>query len=129
MERHAENAAFLANALAGHPKVGRTLYPFREDHPQHRIARQQMRNGGGMISFTLKGGPEAAIRVAEATRIFSLAESLGGVESLIEVPAVMTHMSTAGSKIAVDPALVRLSVGLENRDDLLGDLENALVQA
>ena len=129
MERHAENAAYLANALASHPKVGRTLYPFQEDHPQHRIARQQMRNGGGMISFTLKGGHDAAIRVAEATKVFSLAESLGGVESLIEVPAAMTHLSTADSKIAVDPALVRLSVGLENREDLLRDLEHALAQA
>ena len=82
-----------------------------------------------MISFTVKGGREAAIRVAEATKIFSLAESLGGVESLIEVPAAMTHLSTADSKIAVDPGLVRLSVGLENREDLLGDLENALARA
>jgi len=129
MDRHAENAAYLAHALARHPKVDRTLYPFHETHPQHRVARQQMRNGGGMISFTLNGDREAAIRVAEATKIFSLAESLGGVESLIEVPAAMTHLSTADSRIAVDPGLVRLSVGLENREDLWGDLQNALARA
>ena len=129
MDRHAENAAYLANALARHPKVDRTLYPFHATHPQHGIARRQMRNGGGMISFTLHGGREAAIRVAEATKVFSLAESLGGVESLIEVPAAMTHLSTADSKIAVDAGLVRLSVGLENREDLWGDLANALARA
>ncbi len=129
MERHAQNAASLAEALESHPKIERMLYPFRDSHPQHRIARQQMRSGGGMISFTLRGGKDAAIRVAEATRLFSLAESLGGVESLIEVPAAMTHLSTADSQFAIDPGLVRLSVGLENVDDLRADLETALAQA
>jgi cystathionine beta-lyase/cystathionine gamma-synthase len=85
-----------------------------------------MKNGGGMISFIMKGGKETAIGVAEYTRIFTLAESLGGVESLIEVPAAMTHLSTAGSQIAVDPGLVRLSVGIEHVDDLLADLHQAL---
>lgn len=88
-----------------------------------------MRNGGGMVSFTPKGGTEAAVHVAEALTIFSLAESLGGVESLVEVPAAMTHASTADSQIAVDSGLVRLSVGLENKQDLWQDLENALQQA
>jgi cystathionine gamma-synthase len=85
-----------------------------------------MKNGGGMISFLVKGGKEAAIKVVESTKIFTLAESLGGVESLIEVPAAMTHLSVAGSQLDVDPALVRLSVGIENNDDLIEDLQLAL---
>lgn len=129
MDRHGENAAFLADQLAQHEKVERVLYPFQEQHPQHAVARAQMRNGGGMVSFTPKGGTEAAVHVAEALTIFSLAESLGGVESLVEVPAAMTHASTADSQIAVDSGLVRLSVGLENKQDLWQDLENALQQA
>jgi len=128
MDRHAENAAQLAGFLARHPKVSRVIYPFHETHPQVKVARQQMRNGGGMISFTLQGGAQAAIRVAEATKIFVLAESLGGVESLIEVPAAMTHLSVAGSQLAVDPGLVRLSVGIESVEDLLEDIEQALAQ-
>ena len=88
-----------------------------------------MKNGGGMISFIVKGGKEAAIRVAEGTTIFALAESLGGVESLIEVPAAMTHLSVAGSQLEVDPALVRLSVGIENKDDLIEDIRQALDKA
>ena len=88
-----------------------------------------MKNGGGMISFIMKGGREAAIKVAEGTKIFTLAESLGGVESLIEVPAAMTHLSVAGSQLDVDPALVRLSVGIENKDDLIEDIKHALEQA
>ncbi len=102
------------------------MYPFHPSHPQYKIATQQMKNGGGMISFIMKGGREAAVKVAESTKIFTLAESLGGVESLIEVPAAMTHLSTAGSQIAVDPGLVRLSVGIEHVDDLLADLQQAL---
>jgi cystathionine gamma-synthase len=129
MDRHAENAARLAGFLAEHPKVARLYYPFHETHPQVRVARQQMRNGGGMISFTLRGGAAAAIAVAEATKIFALAESLGGVESLIEVPAAMTHLSVAGSQLEVDPGLVRLSVGLESVEDLLADIEQALARA
>ncbi|HVF25615.1 MAG TPA: cystathionine gamma-synthase [Anaerolineales bacterium] len=129
MDRHAENAAAIVEFLEKHPKVESLIYPFRESHPQHKIARQQMKNGGGMISFIMKGGPEAAIRVAEATKIFTLAESLGGVESLIEVPAAMTHLSVAGSQLDVDPSLVRLSVGIENKDDLIEDIKQALEQA
>ena len=126
MERHAQNAAALVELLSGHPKVGHVMYPFHPSHPQYKIAMQQMKNGGGMISFIMKGGRDAAVKVAESTKLFTLAESLGGVESLIEVPAAMTHLSTAGSQIAVDPGLVRLSVGIEHMDDLLADLQQAL---
>ncbi len=129
MDRHAENAACLVELLDGHAKVKQVMYPFSAGHPQLGVAKKQMRSGGGMISFTLKGGRDAAVRLAEATKIFTLAESLGGVESLIEVPAAMTHLSTAGSQIAVDPGLIRLSVGLENKDDLRRDLEQALEKA
>ena len=126
MDRHGKNAEQLAEMLATHPKVARLLYPFHASHPQHGIARRQMRNGGGMISFVLSGGREAAVRLAEATKLFGLAESLGGVESLIEVPASMTHLSTADSPLAVDPGLIRLSVGIEDFHDLAEDLGQAL---
>jgi cystathionine beta-lyase/cystathionine gamma-synthase len=129
MERHAENAASLADYLAGHSKISRIFYPFHSSHPQVNIAKQQMKNGGGMISIIMKGGHDAAVRFAEATKLFTLAESLGGVESLIEVPAAMTHLSTVGSQLAVDPGLVRLSVGIEHKDDLLADIEQALNKA
>lgn len=129
MERHAENATALAEALGKHPKVTQVMYPFHAAHPQEKVARKQMRNGGGMVSFIVKGGAAAAVRAAEATRIFALAESLGGVESLIEVPAAMTHLSTADSELAVDPGLIRLSVGIENMADLLEDLDQALEKA
>ncbi len=129
MERHAENAAALADFLAGHPAVDRLMYPFHSSHPHNALARQQMKNGGGMISLVLKGGRQAALRTAQATRLFTLAESLGGVESLIEVPAAMTHLSTAGSQMEVDPGLIRLSVGIEHKDDLLEDLKQALARA
>lgn len=126
MERHAANAQAVAQFLSGHPAVAECLYPFLETHPGAQVARRQMRNGGGMVSFLLKDGGEAARRAAEATRVFTLAESLGGVESLIEVPAAMTHASTAGSPLSVDPGLVRLSVGLEHVEDLVEDLRAAL---
>ena len=129
MDRHAANAERIAAYLRWHAKVGRLIYPFDGTHPQVQTAKRQMRNGGGMISFILKGGRDAAVRTAEATRIFTLAESLGGVESLIEVPAAMTHLSTQGSPLEVDPGLVRLSVGIENADDLLADLDQALDKA
>ena len=129
MDRHAENAAALVEFLSGHPKVERLLYPFHPSHPQYKVAKQQMKNGGGMISFIMKDGRDAAVKVAEGTKIFTLAESLGGVESLIEVPAAMTHLSTSGSQIAVDPGLVRLSVGVEHGDDLLADIQGALEKA
>lgn len=126
MIKHSENATEIANHLAEHPKIACVLYPFHPSHPQAGLARRQMRYGGGMISFILKGGEVEARRVVESTHLFTLAESLGGVESLIEVPAVMTHASTANSQLAVDPGLVRLSVGVENVIDLLEDLGKAL---
>ena len=129
MDRHAENAAFLVEFLSGHPKISRVMYPFHTSHPQVRIAKKQMRNGGGMISFIMRGGHAAAVKVAESTKLIALAESLGGVESLIEVPASMTHLSTAGSQLAVDPGLVRLSVGIENKEDLFADIQQALEKA
>ena len=129
MERHYENAAAIVEFLANHPKVEKVIYPFHASHPQEKIAKHQMKNGGGMVSFIVKGGKEAAIRVVEATEIFVLAESLGGVESLIEVPAAMTHLSVVGSQLEVDPALIRLSVGIENKDDLIEDIKQALEKA
>jgi cystathionine beta-lyase/cystathionine gamma-synthase len=107
--------------------VSKVYYPFHGS--QRELAGKQMRNGGGMVSFELEGGATAARKVAEATRIFTLAESLGGVESLIEVPAAMTHLSTAGSPLEVGPGLVRLSVGVEHVDDLIADLEQALIKS
>jgi cystathionine gamma-synthase len=126
MDRHSENATRVSEFLASHPKVKQVHYPFHVDHPGAELARQQMRSGGGMVSFTLKEGAVEAIRVAESTRLFSLAESLGGVESLIEVPTAMTHASTVSSPLAITPDLIRLSVGLENVEDLLADLAQAL---
>jgi cystathionine beta-lyase/cystathionine gamma-synthase len=129
MDRHFENAMAIVQFLEKHPKVEKLIYPFHESHPQYKIAKHQMKNGGGMISFLIKGGRESAVRVVEATEVFTLAESLGGVESLIEVPAAMTHLSVAGSQLNVDPSLVRLSVGIENKDDLIEDLRQALDKA
>lgn len=126
MERHSRNALELAQRLESCPQIARVLYPGLPSHPQHELARRQMTGFGGMISIILKGGKEAAERMAAATRIFALAESLGGVESLIEVPASMTHLSVANSPLAVDPGLVRLSVGIENVTDLKSDLLQAL---
>jgi len=126
MQRHSENAARVADFLAAHPKVSQVLYPFHPSHPQVELAQRQMLLGGGMVSFTLKASADEALRVAESTHLFALAESLGGVESLIEVPAAMTHISTANSPLAISPRLLRLSVGLENADDLLSDLSDAL---
>lgn len=129
MDRHFENAMAILEFLEKHPKVEKLFYPFHPSHPQYKIAKHQMRNGGGMIAFIAKGGRDAAIRVAESTKIFTLAESLGGVESLIEVPAAMTHLSVAGSQLEVDPGLVRLSVGIENKADLVQDIKQALEKA
>lgn len=126
MDRHAENAEKIADFLHDHPKIDKIFYPFHASHHDHECAQRQMRNGGGIVSFILSSGAEAARNVVEGTKIFALAESLGGVESLIEVPAQMTHLSVADSELAVDPALVRLSVGLEHVDDLIADLEAAL---
>ncbi|MEW5941646.1 MAG: cystathionine gamma-synthase [Chloroflexota bacterium] len=129
MERHAANAERIVEFLGRQKKVKRLIYPFRADHPQSQVAKRQMKNGGGMISFILEGGREAAVKFAESTKLFTLAESLGGVESLIEVPAAMTHLSTQGSPLEVDPGLVRLSVGIENAEDLIADLEQAFQKA
>lgn len=126
MERHSANAQQIAQFLADHPAVKRVLYPGLEDHPGHRVAQKQMRLYGGMISFLPVGDAAAAKRLVERTKIFALAESLGGVESLIELPAQMTHASVAGSPLQVDPTLIRLSVGLEHVDDLIADLQQAL---
>ena len=128
MERHAQNATAVVEFLAGHAKVSKVYYPFHISHAQNGLAKKQMRNGGGMVSFELKSGEAVARKVVESTRIFALAESLGGVESLIELPAAMTHLSTAKSPIAVDPGLVRLSVGVEHVEDLIADLEQALTK-
>jgi cystathionine gamma-synthase len=126
MDRHCENAQAVAEMLAAHPAVAQVLYPGLPDDPGHEIAARQMRAFGGMVSFLAAGGEDAALRMASRTELFTLAESLGGVESLIEHPARMTHASAADSPLAVDPALVRLSVGIETVADLLADLERAL---
>jgi cystathionine gamma-synthase len=126
MERHCTNAGRVAEALADHPRVERVFYPGLPDHPGHRTARAQMRRFGGMVSFTVRGGEAHAVAVAGATSLFALAESLGAVESLIEHPHRMTHASVADTSQAVDPALLRLSVGLEQVDDLVDDLYQAL---
>ncbi|MEK6574374.1 MAG: cystathionine gamma-synthase [Chloroflexota bacterium] len=125
MDRHAENALAVAQFLADHPAVKEVIYPGLPDHPQYELAKRQMRNGGGMISFVVHGGLETAKKVVTRTKLFALAESLGGVESLIEMPAAMTHASTQGSPLEVDSGLIRISVGLENKDDLIDDLQRA----
>jgi cystathionine gamma-synthase len=126
MDRHCANAAAVATALAAHPAVAAVMWPGRREHPGHDIAARQMRNFGGMVSFVAAGGEAAALEVVAKTRLFALAESLGAVESLIEHPARMTHASVADSPLAVDPGLVRVSVGIETVDDLVADLVQAL---
>ena len=126
MERHCANARSIVDLLVGHPGVERVLYPQLPDHPGHAAAAKQMRDFGGMVSFTLRGGSAAALRVAAATTLFTLAESLGAVESLIEHPGQMTHASAAGSPLEVPDNLLRLSVGIESASDLVADLEQAL---
>jgi cystathionine beta-lyase/cystathionine gamma-synthase len=126
MDRHASNAQAVAEYLAGRKEVSRVHYPGLTTHPQHDLAMRQMRNAGGMVSFELAGGAAVARRFAQSTRLFILAESLGAVESLVEVPAAMTHASSLDSPLAVDAALVRLSVGIEGATDLLRDLGQAL---
>jgi cystathionine beta-lyase/cystathionine gamma-synthase len=126
MDRHQANAERIAEYLLGHPAVSRVLYPGLPDHPGHDVAAKQMSGFGGMLSFRLAAGEEAALRVCERAQLFTLAESLGGVESLIEHPHRMTHASAAGSPLEVPADLVRLSVGIEDADDLLADLEQAL---
>jgi len=128
MERHSDNAARIAEALVGHPKLEAVYYPGLPDHPGHELAARQMRRFGGMISVRLADGA-AARRFAESTRLFQLAESLGGVESLVCYPSEMTHASVRGTALEVPESVVRLSVGIETADDLIADLLEALDRA
>lgn len=132
MERHEQNARALATWLEGHAQVERVIYPGLASHPQHALAARQQRGFGGMISFDLRGGLEAARKFLRACRLFALAESLGGVESLIEHPAIMTHASVPVERrhaLGIGDGLIRLSVGIEDLDDLRGDLERAFAAA
>lgn len=126
MEKHCDNAEAIVDALQGHRAISSILYPGLPSHRGHLVASKQMRRFGGMISLRLAGGHDAALKLCELTEIFTLAESLGGIESLIEHPAAMTHASTAGSPLEVPADLVRLSVGIEDTADLISDLEQAL---
>jgi cystathionine gamma-synthase len=126
MQRHSENAAAVAEFLAGHKSVSEVFYPGLPTHPGHQVAARQMRGFGGMVSVRMRGGQSAAEALCANTQVFILAESLGGVESLIEYPAAMTHASTAGTQLEVPDDLVRLSVGIEDIADLIADLEQAL---
>jgi cystathionine gamma-synthase len=126
MDRHCENASRIVDALVGHPKVSAVLYPGLPDHPGHEVAAKQMKAFGGMVSFRVAGGEDEAVEICNRTKVFTLGESLGGVESLIEHPGRMTHASAAGSPLEVPADLVRLSVGIETGDDLVADLLQAL---
>ncbi|GAA0848195.1 cystathionine gamma-synthase [Streptosporangium amethystogenes subsp. fukuiense] len=126
MDRHCENAERVVDLLLAHPRVTSVLYPGLAEHPGHEVAAKQMRRFGGMVSFRMAGGEAEAVEVCDRTRLFTLGESLGGVESLIEHPGRMTHASVAGSPLEVPGDLVRLSVGIESVDDLLADLTQAL---
>ncbi|MEQ8700000.1 MAG: PLP-dependent transferase, partial [Bauldia litoralis] len=129
MERHCQSAARIAAWLEAHPKVDRVFYPGLESHPQHALAKRQMADFGGMVTATLKGGLDEASRFLERCSLFALAESLGGVESLIEHPAIMTHASVPAevrAELGISDTLVRLSVGIEDCDDLIADLDAAL---
>ncbi len=128
MDRHCSNARAVVDLLVRHPAVEQVLYPQLPDHPGHAAAAKQMRDYGGMVSFTVHGGAEAAKRIVARTQVFTLAESLGAVESLIEHPGEMTHASAAGSPLEVPANLIRLSVGIEASSDLLADLEAALAE-
>jgi len=126
MDRHCDNAERVVDFLTSHPAVGDVIYPGLETHPGHEVAQRQMRRFGGMVSFRVTGGEAQALAVCERTEVFTLGESLGGVESLIEHPGRMTHASVAGTDLEVPADLVRLSVGIETADDLVADLERAL---
>ena len=129
MERQCQNAQDIAVFLESHSSIEKVIYPGLESHPQHNIAKKQMNGFGGMISVVIKGGLESATNFLEKTKLFSLAESLGGVESLIEHPAIMTHASVPPEireEIGISDGLVRLSVGIESIDDLLEDIESSL---
>ncbi len=132
MERHQENAARVARFLEGHPQVERVTWPGLASHPQHELARRQMRGFGGMLTFVIRGGLPAARAFLSSLQVFTLAESLGGVESLIEHPAIMTHASVPAevrARLGIDDGLVRVSVGIEHADDLLEDLERGFAAA
>lgn len=132
MEAHQKNARAIAEFLQGHKKVEKVVYPGLKSHPQFELAQKQMKGPGGMITFYVKGGLEASRRLLESVKVFALAESLGGVESLIEHPAIMTHASVPAEnrkKLGIDDAMIRLSVGIETQADLLRDLEQALEKA
>ncbi|GAA1527312.1 cystathionine gamma-synthase [Streptomyces albidochromogenes] len=126
MDRHSENARRVAEMLTRHPRVTQVLYPGLPEHPGHEAAAKQMKAFGGMVSFRVEGGEEAAVEVCNRAKLFTLGESLGGVESLIEHPGRMTHASVVGSALEVPGDLVRLSVGIESGDDLLADLKQML---
>jgi cystathionine gamma-lyase len=131
MERHEKSAKVIAERLEAHPKVERVIYPGLSSHPQHELARSQMSGFGGMITFFLKGGLSESKKFLETVKIFTLAESLGGVESLIEHPAIMTHASVPAetrSKLGIHDNLIRISVGVEELEDLWGDLNQALLR-
>ncbi len=132
MQRHAENALALARHLERHAQVERVIYPGLESHPQHALAARQMSGFGGMLTFVLRGGLPAATAFLRAVRLFACAESLGGVESLIEHPAIMTHASVPPAiraALGISDGLIRVSVGIESVDDLLADLEHGLAAA
>ena len=126
MDRHVSNATAIAEWLYEHPGVEAVHYPGLEDHPGHQIAKKQMAGFGGMVAVQFKDGVEATRKVAESTHVFRLAESLGGVESLLNYPTAMTHASVEDTELAVPNNLIRLSVGIEDIDDLIGDLDQAL---
>ena len=126
MERHCDNAETVVDFLQSHPGVTSVHYPGLPDHPNHDVAVRQMKRFGGMVAFRVKGGEDVAAKVCAETRLWTLGESLGGVESLIEHPGRMTHASVAGTELEVPGDLIRLSVGIEDVEDLVGDLREAL---
>jgi cystathionine gamma-synthase len=128
MDRHSANAQAVAEWLQGRPEVEAVYYPGLPDHPDHELAKKQMRGFGGMVSVSFNGGEAAARKVAENTTIFTLAESLGGIESLVNYPSEMTHASVKGTELEVPANLIRLSVGIEDTEDLIADLEQAFKQ-
>jgi cystathionine gamma-lyase len=132
MQRHTDNAMRIAEWLEGHPGVDRVIYPGLSSHPQHELATRQMHGAGGIVSFYIRGGIAESRRFMESCRLFALAESLGGVESLVDHPAIMTHASVPASAreaLGITDSLIRLSVGVEDVDDLIADLDAALGRA
>jgi cystathionine gamma-synthase len=126
MDRHCDNAERVVEFLASHPGVSQVIYPGLEEHPGHPVASRQMKRYGGIVSFRVAAGEQAALDACARAEVFTLAESLGGIESLIEHPGRMTHASVAGTPLEVPADLIRLSVGIETADDLLADLDRAL---